>query len=188
MKLSQKLQQIFKNQEVTVAQILKQTGSKSFGFLLALFALPSALPIPAPGYSIPFALILMYLAKDLILAKDHPGLPKEILDKKIKIQTDKGITGKMFSFLVFFENFLKPRFGGIYQLKIFRSFLGIVVLVCSLLMLIPIPFTNTLPAFTIFLIGVSMTEEDGLFLILTTAIILAILTSLVVLIALGNRF
>jgi hypothetical protein len=43
-----------------------------------------------------------------------------------------------------------------------RTFMGAIVLAMALLMMIPIPMTNTFPAFVIFLIGVGLTEEDGL--------------------------
>jgi hypothetical protein len=43
--------------------------------------------------------------------------------------------------------------------------MGVLVALMSLLMMIPIPMTNTAPAFVIFLIGIGLTEEDGLFAI-----------------------
>ncbi len=42
-------------------------------------------------------------------------------------------------------------------------FMGIMVLIMSALMIIPIPFFNTAPAMVIFLIGTGLTEDDGLF-------------------------
>jgi hypothetical protein len=40
----------------------------------------------------------------------------------------------------------------------------------ALLMILPIPLTNTFPAMVIFLIGVGLTEKDGLFGIIAYSI------------------
>ena len=40
--------------KVTLSELLLIAEERTFGFLFVLLSLPSALPIPAPGYSIPF--------------------------------------------------------------------------------------------------------------------------------------
>ncbi|MDV7394925.1 exopolysaccharide biosynthesis protein, partial [Arthrospira platensis SPKY1] len=44
-----------------------------------------------------------------------------------------------------------------------RLCMGVLVACMAALMIVPIPLTNTLPAMVIFLIGVGLSEEDGLF-------------------------
>ncbi|MBT5692093.1 MAG: exopolysaccharide biosynthesis protein, partial [Opitutae bacterium] len=52
---------------ILMRQFFECFCEKGFGILLMMFALPSALPVPAPGYSIPFGIILALLAGQLIL-------------------------------------------------------------------------------------------------------------------------
>ena len=48
--------------------------------------------------------------------------------------------------------------------------MSFVVVVMAILMTLPIPTTNTFPAAVIFLIGVGLSEEDGLFCMVATAL------------------
>jgi hypothetical protein len=50
-------------------------------------------------------------------------------------------------------------------LRLGRVLMGLLVMAMAVLMMIPIPMTNTFPAFVIFLIGIGLTEDDGLFAI-----------------------
>ena len=53
--------------------------------------------------------------------------------------------------------------------------MGLLIVLMSALMILPIPLTNTFPAMVIFLVGVGLSEEDGLLAILAFAIGLAAL-------------
>ncbi|MEM9505132.1 MAG: exopolysaccharide biosynthesis protein, partial [Cyanobacteria bacterium P01_E01_bin.43] len=61
-RLSAELETFFfdesRNEQVTLADILALAGERTFGFLFVLLAFPSALPVPAPGYSIPFGIVM----------------------------------------------------------------------------------------------------------------------------------
>ena len=71
-KLSVELNRYFleevRNEKVTLSDILTLAGESTFGFLFVVLALPSALPIPAPGYSVPFGIesaIIFFIAASL---------------------------------------------------------------------------------------------------------------------------
>ncbi|MEO0888190.1 MAG: exopolysaccharide biosynthesis protein, partial [Cyanobacteria bacterium J06648_10] len=57
---------VTRSAEVTLNEILEIAGERTFGFLFVLLSLPSALPIPAPGYSTPFGIVMFLLAVQLI--------------------------------------------------------------------------------------------------------------------------
>ena len=60
-RLSVELQRYFfeedRQPQVKLADILSFAGERIFGFLFVILSLPSALPVPAPGYSIPFGIV-----------------------------------------------------------------------------------------------------------------------------------
>ncbi len=62
-KLSNELQRYFFEEQqpptVTLADILLLAKERIFGFLLVILSLPSALPVPAPGYSTPFGILFI---------------------------------------------------------------------------------------------------------------------------------
>lgn len=81
-RLSQELERFFfeeqKSPEVNLTDILLLGGERVFGFLFVILSLPSALPVPAPGYSIPFGVLMLILAIQLIVGAKTPWLPKKM--------------------------------------------------------------------------------------------------------------
>ena len=90
-KLSVELNRYFfeeaRDKKVTLADILNLTEERIFGFLLAILSLPSALPVPAPGYSVPFGIAIFFLAIQLIIGRDRPWLPAKMLKGSMKLET-----------------------------------------------------------------------------------------------------
>jgi hypothetical protein len=167
--LSQNLEDILARGEggpVSLGAIFEGVGEKGFGVLLAVLSLPSALPVPAPGYSTPFGLLLAVLSIQMILLKDRPVLPKFAMNMSLKRPTAEKIFSAANAFLRRIEKLIHPRMRWIGR-PAGRSALGWLTLLMSALMILPIPLTNTLPAMVIFLIGVGLTEEDGLFAVLS---------------------
>ena len=80
---SKKLQDFFeehKSPEVYLTDILKLVEERVFGVLFVILSLPSALPIPAPGYSTPFG-FLMLLNKKLYFSTFFlPSIPERPLE------------------------------------------------------------------------------------------------------------
>lgn len=155
----------FKNmkekRDYTLQEIMQAIDDKGFGLVLILLSLPSALPVPAAGYSTPFGLLMFTIGIQMLKGRHTPWLP----DKAKKMSLPHGFFQKMITaatkFLGFLESFIRPRLRFATQ-PMGRRFLAMLVIVMSLLMTLPIPGTNTFPAFVIFLIGVCISEEDGL--------------------------
>jgi hypothetical protein len=149
---------------LTVAQLGDRVGDRGFGLLLVVLSLPSALPVPAAGYSVPFGMLLLVLAVQMLVGKTRPVFPKRL--ERIRISSglaDKLLGGAAWIFKRL-ERVIRPRMRWIGQ-RGGRVLMGWLVLLMACLMLVPIPLTNTAPAFVVFLIGVGLTEEDGLFAI-----------------------
>jgi hypothetical protein len=55
-----------------LADILLLAGERTFGSLLVILSLPRALPVPTPGYSTPFGVLISLLAIQLISRDKTP--------------------------------------------------------------------------------------------------------------------
>ena len=89
--LSKQIQTIItKHTHISLQKVMEYTEKSTFGFLLVILSLPSALPVPAPGYSIPFGILLIILAVQIILRKQTPWFPKKFREKDINISKLKG--------------------------------------------------------------------------------------------------
>jgi len=170
MRLSTDIKNIFAHSDepVSVREILDRVSVKSFGIFIVILSMPSALPVPAPGYSIPFGLALLGLGIQVVLRRDHPWFPERVLNREIHIKEGSKLVSGMVKFLSIFERFIKPRFTFVYSNPFTYRLMGLIIMLCATSMLIPIPLTNTLPAIGIFLIGLGMLEEDGIFGVLGT--------------------
>ena len=144
----------------SIGELTNAVGDKGFGVLLMLLALPSALPIPAPGYSIPFGVAMAIIAIQIFIGRQSIWLPKRIMAFRVHPRLANKMLKSGAAFLRRIETLIKPRLRWMHS-RAGHSALAIIICIMAILMMIPIPGTNTLPAMAIFIIGVSMSEEDG---------------------------
>jgi hypothetical protein len=154
---------------VSIGSVLEGVGDKGFGLLLVILSLPSALPLPAPGYSTPFGILLAILSVQMILLREHPVLPGFARSRSLKHATAVKLFGAANAFLHRIEKLIHPRMQWIGR-PAGRAALGWLTLLMSCLMILPIPLTNTAPAMVIFLVGVGLSEDDGLFAVASFAL------------------
>lgn len=164
-RLSVELQRYFFEEErsshVTLTEILQLAGERIFGFLFVILALPSALPVPAPGYSTPFGLVLFLLAVQLIAGAKLPWLPRKINHHPIEFKQVQGVVKAGLPWLRRIELLSRPRLSYICTTLPGRVTIGIMIALMGISMMIPIPGTNTLPAMGIFVTGFGLMEDDG---------------------------
>jgi hypothetical protein len=164
-KLSVELQRFFFEEErepkVTLRQILNITEERVFGFLFVILSLPSALPLPAPGYSTPFGVLLFLLAVQLIIGSKTPWLPEKWLDKSLEIKKVQGIVKAGIPWLKKIELISRPRLTYVCTSATGRVIIGCAISLMAISMMIPIPGTNTLPAMGIFVTGFGLLDDDG---------------------------
>lgn len=164
-KLSTELQRFFFEEErpaqVTLSDILTIAGERLFGFLFVMLSFPSALPVPAPGYSTPFGVLLFLLAMQLVFGRERPWLPNKMLNYSMKLETVQGILKAGLPWLKRIEAITRPRLTYICTTLPGRVFIGCSIALMATSMMIPIPGTNTLPAMGIFVTGFGLIEDDG---------------------------
>ncbi|QHG18418.1 exopolysaccharide biosynthesis protein [Nostoc sp. ATCC 53789] len=189
-KLSNELQRYFFEEErpakVTLAEILLLAQERIFGFLLVILSLPSALPVPAPGYSTPFGILIFLLAIQLIAGAKTPWLPKRMMNQPIQLTTVQGFLKAGIPWLKRIEAIARPRLNYICTTLPGRVTIGIAIALMAISMMIPIPGTNTLPAMGVFVTSFGLSEDDGAIslgglvmcvmgAVLTTSILLALI-------------
>ncbi|MBC2595062.1 exopolysaccharide biosynthesis protein [Ruficoccus amylovorans] len=186
--LSANLQSIVSGQseKVSLGEIVDAIKDKQFGMLLVLLSIPSALPLPAAGYSTPFGIAILILGLQMLRGRRTPWLPQKMRDKSFTRAKLAGMVGKASVFFRWVEKLVRPRLRWINSSGGYRL-MAVLVIFMSLLMCLPIPSTNTAPAMVIFLIGVGLCEDDGLFAIgacalgLVAALIYAVVIYFVIL-------
>ncbi|MGB7085717.1 MAG: exopolysaccharide biosynthesis protein, partial [Phormidesmis sp.] len=142
-------------------EILEIAGERTFGFLFVLLALPSALPIPAPGYSVPFGIVMLLLAVQLVIGREQPWLPESFRKRGFERSTIQEFLSKGMPWLQRIETVARPRLTPVCTSRTGRMVIGLAIALMSISMMIPIPLTNTLPAIGIFVTGFGLLDDDG---------------------------
>lgn len=172
---------------LTLGDVFERIGDRGFGLLLIILSLPSALPVPAPGYSTPLGVLIAILALQMLAGRTTPWLPERAARTKLHGKFIDAMLGFLAKFFAKVEFLIRPRLRWVGS-RAGLAFLGALVLIMACLMILPIPLTNTAPAFVIFLTGIGLTEEDGLFSIFAGLLGIAATTLYAVVVYIFIRF
>lgn len=151
---------------ITLREVIYVLGGRAYTLLVLLLALPFITPIPIPGLSTPFGLAIGLIALRLSLGQ-RPWLPMKLQRKELP----PGFFGKLFAIaekvLRFLEKFLRPRLTVLTDTPRLVQMHAVLMLIAAaaLLLPLPIPFTNSFPAWTILLIAAGLLERDGVFIL-----------------------
>jgi len=152
---------------VTLREVIYVLSDRAYTLLVMLLALPFITPIPLPGLSTPFGLAIAAVALRLSLGQ-RPWLPMKLQRRELPA----GFLGKLFTvagkIIRVFEKFLRPRLTWFTDTPLLVRLHAVLMLVAALVLLLPlpIPFTNSFPAWAILLIAAGLLERDGLFVLL----------------------
>lgn len=152
------------SEQVTVGQIELALGDRSFATLIILFSAVNLLPMPL-GASVVLGLPLVLLCFQMLLGAAAPWLPRRLREYAISRAVILRFEDRVIPWLVRFEKVIKPRFWP-FDRKLGERIVGGIGLFMAVLLVAPVPLGNWLPAFGLFLMGLALTERDGLFLAL----------------------
>uniref|UniRef100_UPI000B7EB1B9 exopolysaccharide biosynthesis protein n=1 Tax=Candidatus Entotheonella palauensis TaxID=93172 RepID=UPI000B7EB1B9 len=154
--------------------------------ILILFALPSALPVPAAGYSTVLSIPLFIIGLRLLCGYHTLWMPASWRGKPFHPERiSRNVINRMLRLIQYVERLTKPRLVAFARSRWIRVVLGILIITLACSMLLPIPGTNTAPAFGIFLIGFALLEDDGVMLLIGIAASLVALTISIAIILFG---
>lgn len=162
--LSAILRALCEEERITVGEIVDRFGRRAFGALLFVFSTPNLLPLP-PGSSTILGAPLVLLAPQVALGVHAPWLPRFVDDREISGLDLNRFFGRLLPTVERFEKVSRPRlsflFGGAGD-----RLLGLVCTLLALVLILPIPFGNLLPALTIGVLAFSLVQRDGVFALL----------------------
>ena len=163
-RLSAILTAIAKGQErerISIADLLHALEHRAIGALMFIFAVPNAIPVP-PGVSAVLGAPLIFLSFQLMLGQ-RPWLPKIITDRSLSRVDFEKVVDLAAPWLAKAERLMRPRYQ--FLAKPPAEYLaGLVCLILSIILFLPIPLGNMLPAFTICVLALGVLERDGVWI------------------------
>jgi len=158
-----------KRDRIAVGDFLRAMQERAFGPLMLIFALPNVLPTP-PGTSSVLGAPLVFLAAQLALGRS-PWLPPIIARRSIARKDFAAFVGKATPWLAKAERLLQPRLGALAHPPA-EYVVGLVCFVLSVVLVLPIPLGNMLPALAICVMALGILERDGIWILVGMAIAL----------------
>lgn len=156
----------FEVETVTLREVIGLLHGRGFVLLLLLLALPFSTPVPLPGLSTPFGLIIALIGVRLAFGA-KPWLPAKLLDTRLPPNVFAKVFAVTRKIILAFERLLRPRLLWVTSSPRREQLHAVPIVVCAVMLLLPlpIPFSNTIPAWAIMLTAAGLLERDGVFIL-----------------------
>jgi hypothetical protein len=147
---------------ITFKDFLELIGEQG-GFLSCIVLVaPFLFPVSFPGSSLPFGLAILLINIGIIF-KRHPLIPKSIMDYNISQNNMLKVLSGMSRVLSGLDKFTRPRLTVLADGPLMEYVNSSVIIVCSFLLMLPlpVPLTDFLPAYSILFLALGSIERDG---------------------------
>ncbi|MBN7758624.1 exopolysaccharide biosynthesis protein [Nitratireductor aquimarinus] len=162
--------------KVSIGEIRQALGDRSFATLFVFFACLNLLPFP-PGSTVILGPPLVLIAIQMVMGNRTVWLPNFLLNKSIGADKFRHMSERFIPRLILVERLIKPRYWPFARDHADRV-IGLIALVLSIAVTLPIPLGNWFPAFSCVLVGLALSERDGI--LLSIAITCGVLSLLVI--------
>lgn len=156
----------FEVETVTLREVIGLLHGRGYVLLVMFLALPFCTPVPLPGLSTPLGLIIGMIGARLALGA-KPWLPARLLETRLPPATFQKVFVITQKIVLRFEKFLRPRLPAVTAKPWLEQIHAVSIVACALMLLLPlpIPFSNVIPAWAILLLAGGLLERDGVFII-----------------------
>ncbi|WOI57693.1 exopolysaccharide biosynthesis protein [Palleronia sp. LCG004] len=160
------------DERITLGQLVEGFGNRAFGSLLFIFALPVALPIAIPGISAVLGAPLLLLTWQLMCGRDQPWLPELMRKRSFRRADFSRMLLRVLPFVRRLERLIGPRLTWLVD-RPGERIIGLFAFILAVVLFLPIPFGNSVPALAIAIMALAVLERDGIAAIAGTVIGLA---------------
>ncbi len=156
------LSEVAQRERIAISDLLLALGDRATGALMFIFAFPNVLPTP-PGTSSILGAPLIFLAAQLMLGR-APWLPAFVANRSMSRADFSVLVKRIVPWLQRAESLLRPRLVRL-ALPPMDHFVGFLSLLLAMLLVLPIPLGNVLPALAISLMALGVLERDGVWVL-----------------------
>jgi hypothetical protein len=144
---------------ISVGEMIERFGSRAFGAVLFVFSVPNLLPLP-PGSSTVLGAPLVLIAPQVALGRQAPWAPKSVRKRSISRKALAHAFSRLLGPLERIEKVSRPRLGWLFG-PVGDRVIGVMCTALALVLILPIPFGNLLPAAAIGALSLSLVQRDG---------------------------
>ncbi|RIK21293.1 MAG: protein exod [Anaerolineae bacterium] len=162
-------------EKITVRELLALVGEQGLLLALMFLTLPFLIPVSIPGVSTVFGLVAILIAIGITLNR-VPWLPDRLLDRPLDaVKLAKAIESGADKFGRI-DKISHPRLTRLTENAAMNRMAGLGLLLGAVLLIFPlglVPFSNTLPAWSMLLLAAGLLQRDGVLILLGYLFLLA---------------
>ena len=149
-------------QGLTLRELLERFGERGLLMLCIVLTIPFLLPASIPGSSIPFGLVIA-LNGIGVLTHRSPWLPARLMNRRLDAKHLIVVLEKAGRLFTRLEGLMHPRLLVLTHRGTIGRFNGILLVLSGILLMapLPLPFSNTLPAYAALFLSAGSLERDG---------------------------
>ena len=145
---------------VSLDLVIRHFGRRSLGALLFILALPNIFPMP-PGASVVLGFPLLLIAPQLVVGAMTPWAPASIRKVAIDRAALTRLCERAMPWVVRVEHLTRRRLTFMFG-HAGDILMGIICTLLALILILPLPLGNVLPALALAVLALSLVQRDGL--------------------------
>ncbi|MBS3886315.1 MAG: exopolysaccharide biosynthesis protein [Dethiobacter sp.] len=153
------------NSSISLGELMNRIAERGYGLLFVILALPTLFPLLPPGSAATIGFVYILIGGQMLFGRKTPWLPQRVRKYRLSEQTANKLRERSVGFFKTLERFSSPRWLFMEKLLVLRL-VALTVVFLGFILLTPLPFMNTLPAFAVLLLGTGLLNRDGVFLLL----------------------
>jgi hypothetical protein len=164
-RLSELLRHVSENagDRISLGEIAHAMADRSFGAFLVVFCLPNLIPLP-PGATFVLGLPLVFITFQMAFSYlDRIWLPKRLHGYAFDNRAFSAMLDRVVPWMQKIERLVTPRYWP-ERSRLYERLVGLFCLLLAIIVFLPIPFGNIGPSFAMALMGLGLTERDGVVL------------------------
>jgi hypothetical protein len=162
---------------ITLRQLVEQLGDRTFGIVLVLMAVFNLIPV----ISIIAGLLVSLLGLQMVLGLNTAPLPRAVLDRPLNAAKVRTALAAIAPKVRWLERYVRPRWP-ISEAPIVARLNGIAIMLLGLVITLPVPLINIVPALIVVMMGVALLERDGLLQAIAAGLTLLVLVVMLLMI------
>jgi hypothetical protein len=147
-------------ERITLGEMIHAFGTRGYGLLIILFAIPNLIPIYIPGWSPIFGVPLFIVCAQLAMGWPEPRLPGFLTRRSMRKSDLLMIVEKSSPWLKRIERFVRPR-PSVLTGPAGARFIGIYGMWLAALVIVPLPLTNGPTSLACAIMAFGLMEEDS---------------------------
>lgn len=146
-------------ERITLGEMIHAFGTRGYGLLIVLFAVPNLLPIYIPGYSPIFGVPLAIVCLQMALGLPEPRLPGFLTNRNVSITDLRRVVDMAAPRIQRIERWVHPR-PSVLTGRLGERLIGAYGVWLALLVIIPLPGTNLPTSLACAIMAIGFMERD----------------------------